>query len=118
MFMEDKKFIIEAHGEAPYALRINEGYELVSNDRTMRLLIGKVSYTDDNTGQQGSIFRVACFVREDGGWIKTSEESLTKTITDYVKQLNKSLQFTKAVKEYREQMDISDHWSTQNMRLE
>ena len=53
MFMEDKKFIIEAHGEAPYALRINEGYELVSNERTMRILIGKVSYTDDNTGQQG-----------------------------------------------------------------
>lgn len=118
MFMEDKKFIIEAHGESPYALRINEGYELVSNDRNMRLLISKVSYTDDDTGQQGSIFRVACFVREDGGWIKTSEESLTKTITDYVKQLNKSLQFTKAVKEYREQMDISDQWSTQNMRLE
>ena len=108
--MEDKNFIIEAHGEAPYALRINEGYELVSNDRNMRLLIRKVSYTDDNTGQQGSIFRVACFVREDGGWIKTSEESSATTITDYVRLLNKSLQFTKAVKEYREQMDIKEVW--------
>lgn len=109
--MEGKKFIIEAHGEAPYALRINEGYELVSNDRTMRLVIGKVFYADDETDQQGSIFRVKCFIREDSGWVKTNENSATKTITDYVRLLNKSLQFTKAVKEYREQMGITEHWT-------
>lgn len=108
--MEDKNFIIEAHGEVPYALRINEGYELVSNDRTMRLSIGKVSYSDNETGQQGSKFMVKCYVREDNGWIKTSEETSATTITDYVRLLNKSLQFTKAVKEYREQMDIKEVW--------
>lgn len=108
--MEDKNFIIEAHGEAPYALRINEGYELVSNDRIMRLLISKVSYTDNDTGQQGSKFMVKCYVRENSEWIKTSEESSATTITDYVRLLNKSLQFTKAVKEYREQMDIKEVW--------
>ena len=108
--MEDKNFIIEAHGEAPYALRINEGYELVSNDRIMRLLIGKVSYTDNDTGQQGSKFMVKCYVLENSGWIKTSEESSATTITEYVRLLNKSLQFTKAVKEYREQMDIKEVW--------
>lgn len=108
--MEDKNFIIEAHGEAPYALRINEGYELVSNDRVMRLLIGKVSYTDNDIGQQGSKFMVKCYVRENSEWIKTSEESSATTITDYVRLLNKSLQFTKAVKEYREQMDIKEVW--------
>ena len=108
--MEDKNFIIEAHGEASYALRINEGYELVSNDRIMRLLIGKVSYTDNDTGQQGSKFMVKCYVRKNSGWIKTSEESSATTITEYVRLLNKSLQFTKAVKEYREQMDIKEVW--------
>lgn len=108
--MEDKNFIIEVHGEVPYALRINEGYELVSNDRTMRLSIGKVSYSDNETGQQDSMFRVKCYIREDNGWIKTSEETSATTITDYVRLLNKSLQFTKAVKEYREQMDIKEVW--------
>ena len=56
------------------------------------------------------MFRVLCYIREDNGWIKTSEETSATTITDYVRLLNKSLQFTKAVKEYREQMDIKEVW--------
>lgn len=108
--IEEKKFIIEAEGEVPFAQRTGDGYELFNNDRTMKFCARRQQIRDNETSEQKSCFAVFCFVKEDDGWVQGDNYHQTETITSFVKDLNVSPYFTKAVKEYREQMEITEKW--------
>lgn len=108
--IKEKKFIIEANGEVPFAQRTCDGYELFNNERTMKFCARRQQILDNETGEQKSCFAVFCFVKEDDGWVQGDNYHQTETITSFVKDLNISPYFTNAVKEYREQMDITETW--------
>lgn len=65
--VKEKKFIIEAEGEVPFAQRTGDGYELFNNDRTMKFCARRQQIWDNETGEQKSCFAVFCFVKEDDG---------------------------------------------------
>lgn len=108
--IKEKKFIIEAKGEVPFAQRTVDGYELFNNERTMKFCARRQQIRNNETGEQKSCFAVFCFVKEDDGWIQGDNYHQTETITSFVKDLNISPYFTNAVNEYREQMDITEEW--------
>lgn len=112
--IKEKKFIIEAKGEVPFAQRTGDGYELFNNERTMKFCARRQQIWDNETGEQKSCFAVFCFVKEDDGWVQGDNYHQTETITSFVKDLNISPYFTNAVKEYREQMDITEEWKVEN----
>ena len=116
--IEEKKFIIEAEGEVPFAQRTGDGYELFNNDRTMKFCARRQQLWDSDKGEQKTCFTVFCFVREDDGWVQGDNYHQTETITSFVKDLNVSPYFTKAVKEYREQMDITEEWKIEKWKQE
>lgn len=107
----DKNYIIEAKGEAPYASPIEGGYELVSNKRDMRFLIKKQEVRNVDAGMVNTNFAVFCMVKEEGSWIHTNNTSSVNTITEFVRKINASPYFTKAVNEYRQQVGIKDEWN-------
>ena len=116
--IKEKKFIIEAKGEVPFAQRTGDGYELFNNERTMKFCARRQQIWDNETGEQKSCFAVFCFVKEDDGWVKGDNYHQTETITSFVKDLNISPYFTKAVNEYREQMDITEEWKVEKWEQE
>lgn len=116
--IKEKKFIIEANGEVPFAQRTGDGYELFNNERTMKFCVRRQQIWDNETGKQKSCFAVFCFVKEDDGWVQGDNYHQTETITSFVKDLNISPYFTNAVKEYREQMDITEEWKVEKWEQE
>lgn len=116
--IEEKKFIIEAKGEVPFAQRTGDGYELFNNERTMKFCARRQQIRDNETGEQKSCFAVFCFIKEDDGWVQGDNYHQTETITSFVKDLNISPYFTNAVKEYREQMDITEEWKVEKWEQE
>lgn len=106
----DKKYIIEAEGEMPFAMRTEDGYELLSNSREMKFIIKKQQVVDLEREINKTHFAVTCLVREGQGWVKGDNSASVLRITDFVKQINISPYFTKAVNEYREQNNITDIW--------
>ena len=116
--IKEKKFIIEAKGEVPFAQRTGDGYELFNNERTMKFCARRQQIWDNETGEQKSCFAVFCFIKEDDGWVQGDNYHQTETITSFVKDLNISPYFTKAVKEYREQMDITEEWKVEKWEQE
>ena len=111
--IKEKKFIIEAKGEVPFAQRTGDGYELFNNERTMKFCARRQKIWDNETGEHKSCFAVFCFVKEDDGWVQGDNYHQTETITSFVKDLNISPYSTNAVKEYREQMDITEEWKVE-----
>ena len=107
---KDKKFVAEAKGEIPFAQRTADGCELFNNDRTMKFCIKKQVYVNPEKGVQRSFFAVYCFVKEKENWLQGDNYHQAETVTSFVKQLNISPYFTKAVNEYREQMKITELW--------
>lgn len=116
--IKEKKFIIEAKGEVPFAQRTGDGYELFNNERTMKFCARRQQIWDNETGEQKSCFAVSCFVKEDDGWVQGDNYHQTETITSFVKDLNISPYFANAVKEYREQMDITEEWKVEKWEQE
>ena len=116
--IKEKKFIIEAKGEVPFAQRTGDGYELFNNERTMKFCARRQQILDNETGEQKSCFAVFCFVKEDDGWVQGDNYHQTATITSFVKDLNISPYFTKAIKEYREQMGITEEWKIEKWKQE
>lgn len=116
--IEEKKFIIEAEGEVPFAQRTGDGYELFNNERTMKFCARRQQIRNNETGEQKSCFAVFCFVKEDDGWVQGDNYHQTETITSFVKDLNISPYFTKAVEEYRKQMDITEEWKVEKWEQE
>lgn len=106
----DREFKIEANVELPFASRIPEGYELISNDRTMKFIIAKKQARNMEQNVEKTYFSVECFVREGRNWVKGDNGSMERSITDFVKKINVSPRFTKAVNEYREQLKIKEEW--------
>lgn len=106
----NKKYIIEAEGEMPFAMRIEDGYELLSNARDMKFLIKKQQIVDLEREINKTHFAVVCLVREGNGWVKGDNSTFVLRITDFVKQINISPYFTKAVGEYRQQNEITETW--------
>lgn len=106
----DREFKIEAKGELPFASRIPEGYELISNDRTMKFIIAKKQARNMEQNVEKTYFSVECFVREGRNWVKGNNDSMERSITDFVKKINVSPRFTKAVNEYRGQLNIKEEW--------
>lgn len=116
--IKEKKFIIEAEGEVPFAQRTGDGYELFNNERTMKFCARRQQIRNNETGEQKSCFAVFCFVKEDDGWVQGDNFHQTETITSFVKDLNISPYFTKAVEEYRKQMDITEEWKVEKWEQE
>lgn len=116
--IKEKKFIIEAKGEVLFAQRTGDGYELFNNERTMKFCARRQQIRDNETGEQKSCFAVFCFVKEDDGWVQGDNYHQTETITSFVKDLNISPYFTKAVEEYRKQMDITEEWNVEKWEQE
>nr|DAH11130.1 MAG TPA: hypothetical protein [Caudoviricetes sp.] len=116
--IKEKKFIIEAEGEVPFAQRTGDGYELFNNERTMKFCARRQQIRNNETGEQKSCFAVFCFVKEDDGWVQGDNYHQTETITSFVKDLNISPYFTKAVEEYRKQMDITEEWKVEKWEQE
>lgn len=116
--IKEKKFIIEAKGEVPFAQRTGDGYELFNNERTMKFCARRQQICNNETGEQKSCFAVFCFVKEDDGWVQGDNYHQTETITSFVKDLNISPYFTKAVEEYRKQMDITEEWKIEKWEQE
>nr|DAH35564.1 MAG TPA: hypothetical protein [Caudoviricetes sp.] len=116
--IKEKKFIIEAKGEVPFAQRTGDGYELFNNERTMKFCARRQQIRNNETGEQKSCFAVFCFVKEDDGWVQGDNYHQTETITSFVKDLNISPYFTKAVEEYRKQMDITEEWKVEKWEQE
>lgn len=106
----DREFKIEAKGELPFASRIPEGYELISNDRTMKFVLAKKQARDMVQNVEKTYFSVDCFVREEHNWVKGDNGSMERSITDFVKKLDISPRFTKAIDEYRKQLNIKEEW--------
>lgn len=107
----DKKFFIQARGEMPFAQKIQGGYELFSNDRKMRFDIKKQSIFNGENNTSSSHFAVICFIQDGTGWVRGDNSSVVYHITDFVKSINVSPYFTKAVAEYRQQLGITEQWS-------
>lgn len=116
--IKEKKFIIEAEGEVPFAQRTGDGYELFNNERTMKFCARRQQIRNNETGEQKSCFAVFCFVKEDDGWVQGDNYHQTETITSFVKDLNISPYFTKAIEEYRKQMDITEEWKVEKWEQE
>lgn len=106
----NKKYIIEAEGEMPFAMRTEDGYELLSNARDMKFIIKKQQIIDLEREINKTHFAVICLVREGNGWAKGDNSTSVLRITDFVKQINISPYFTKAVCEYRQQNEITETW--------
>lgn len=53
--IEEKKFIIEAKGEVPFAQRTGDGYELFNNERTMKFCARRQQIWDNETGEQNLV---------------------------------------------------------------
>lgn len=107
---KDKKFIIEATGEMPYASVIQGGYELLSNQREMKFIVKKQTVQDLENNITDSHFAVFCLVKEGDMWVHTDNSSVAQSITGFVKSINLSPYFTKAVDEYRKQLNITEEW--------
>ena len=58
--IKEKKFIIEAKGEVPFAQPTGDGYELFNNERTMKFCARRQQLLDSDTGEQKTCFAVFC----------------------------------------------------------
>lgn len=103
---KDRKYMIEVNGDIPYASPIQGGYEFVSNKRNMKFLVKKqiIQYLERNI--QSSHFAVYCMIKETDSWIYANDSSVVRSITEFVKKIDVSPYFTKAIAEYKKQMNI------------
>jgi hypothetical protein len=108
----DKKFFIQADGEIPFAQKVQGGYELFSNDRKMRFDLKKQSVFNSENNTSSSHFAVIGFVKDGTGWVRGNNPSVEYHIADFVKKINVSPYFTKAVAEYRLQLGITEDWNS------
>lgn len=110
--IKDKRFMVQAEGEMPFAQKVKGGYELFSNSRDMRFIIKKQTVFNADNNTSSSHFAVFCFVKDGTGWTQGDNSSVIYSITEFVKSINVSPYFTKAVAEYREQLGITEEWRT------
>lgn len=101
--MKNVKQIIEAKEETPYAIKIDNGYELWSNDRKMKILIESHSTFLHFNNTQQSVYSTSCFVRNGEYWEHGDNSVIVNSIKEYVDELDVSPYFTKAVSQYRMQ---------------
>ena len=113
---KDSKYVIEAKGEIPFAQKTNDGCEFYNNDRTTKSIVSKQQVNDTDREVHRTFFAAFCFVKEREGWVKGDNYHQTDTITEFAKELNASPYFTKAIREYRQQMEITEEWETNNIR--
>lgn len=105
-----RNFIIEAKSEMPYAIPVKAGYELISNDRRMKFVAVRRSLNSHSNNLPKTYFAILCYILEDIGWVKSNNSSNEPSISEFVKKISISPRFTKAVAEYRQQLEIKEPW--------
>lgn len=100
--MCNKDFFIRSNGDTSFAVKTLNGFEFMSNDRKMNIVIEKrVNYNMVNNVQSDT-FTTACWVLTDNGWERGDNSANINSIEEYVNRLDLSPYFTKAVSEYRQ----------------
>lgn len=100
--MCNKDFFIRSNGDTRFAVKTINGFEFMSNDRKMNIVIEKrVNYNTVNNVQSDT-FTTACWVLTDNGWERGDNSANINSIEEYVNRLDLSPYFTKAVSEYRQ----------------
>lgn len=100
--MCNKEYFIKNNGGTRHAVKTLNGFEFMSNDRKMNIVIEKrVNYSTVNNVQSDT-FTTTCWVLTANGWERGDNSVNINSIDEYVDRLNLSPYFTKAVSEYRQ----------------
>lgn len=100
--MCNKDFFIRSNGDTSFAVKTLNGFEFMSNDRKMNIVIEKrVNYNTVNNVQSDT-FTTSCWVLTANGWERGDNSANINSIEEYVNRLDLSPYFTKAVSEYRQ----------------
>lgn len=100
--MDEKNYTFQATSEMPYAAKSANGYELESNDRTMRLVIHKRTFFDTEQNVQLAKIEAVCLVKEGNGWVRCNGATQANSEQEIFERLRRNEGFTKAIREYEE----------------
>lgn len=106
--MNNKKYVIEAKNELPFAVQNANGYEFWSNDRKLHIVIEKRTAFNPFNNTQQVVYTTSCWILYANGWERGDNSVNVYSINDYVNELNISPYFTKAVSEYRHKNNITE----------
>lgn len=96
---QQKRNIIEM---IPPKFAENEnGYEVVSNDSTVRLLLRHVTVM--NGGMESEFYSTVMYVKEDGVWVHVNNTQNYRTKEEFINAISAAEEFTEAVAEFNNQ---------------
>lgn len=101
--MDEKNYTFQATSEMPYAAKSANGYELESNDRTMRIVIQKRTYFDVDQNIQLDRAEAIYLIKVDKGWQRADGNFCANSMKEIIERLGKNERFTKALRELQNQ---------------
>lgn len=106
--MEQQGNFIKSNDELAYAVKTVKGYELWSNDRKLHIVIEKRTVFNPFNNTQQNVYSTVCWMLYVGGWERGDNSVNVNSIGEYIRELDASPYFTKAVDEYRQQNNITE----------
>lgn len=103
--MTGLNYVIEAKGEIPYFVKTNDGCELLSDDRNLKIIIKHRKVFNNNNNTQQEVCTTACWVASHSIWERGNISYTICSIDEYIKSLDASSYFTKATNEYRQYLN-------------
>lgn len=100
--MNNKKYVIEAKDELPFAVQNANGYEFWSNDRKLHIVIEKRTVFNPFNNTQQVVYTTTCWMLYENSWEHGDNSVNAYSIDEYVNELDISHFFTRAVEEYRQ----------------
>jgi hypothetical protein len=101
--MDEKNYAFGATSEMPYAAKLANGYELESNDRSMRIVIQKRTYFDVDQNIQLDRAEANYLVKVDKGWQRADGSFYANSMKEIIERLSKNERFTKALGDLQNQ---------------
>lgn len=101
--MDEKNYTFQATSEMPYAAKLANGYELESNDRSMRIVIQKRTYFDVDQNIQLDRAEANYLVKVDKGWQRADGSFYANSMKEIIERLSKNERFTKALRDLQNQ---------------
>lgn len=100
--MDNKKYFIKQNSTTSFYIKKENGCELWSNDRRLHIFITKKSYFNNEKNIQQDFFVAECWMLYISSWERGDNTTTINSVDQYIKELDASPYFTKAVAEYNE----------------
>ena len=79
---------------------LTDGYEMVSNDATVKILLRRITVMDGF--MESGFYSTKLWIKEDNGWIEANNTKNYTTKEEFITDMEGSEDFTQALRDYRQ----------------